>query len=363
MSYKVEHIDTKRLWRGHYPCGDTMSPDGRVTVTAGDNRGSFTLYSSDKGDTWEMIRGLKAPCMRRLRDGTYFGQDFLSIARRHFNPKVQKKIPYVLKKFRTDNFDEILDGQVQAEFCCVDIPDLAVGYGDSGTADSWGAGASGSGAVELDNGDILLPMYGQFKQDNSKLEYFTNYDFFQYRTWVIVSHDGGKNFEYLSTVADCQTYPFTPDGEGFCEAELLDLGGGHVLCAMRTQGHEVYCPLYASHSYDYGKTWSTPEEIAPFGVLPRLYRMESGLILCVSGKWDNFFCISEDDGHTWSERYILSENDGQWDRGPSGYNSVFEVEPGVILIVYDHTEDRVSAFPEGLERRVIYAARYRITKE
>lgn len=375
MSYKIEHIDTKRLWRGFFPCADIMSDDGRILVCAGDSiysgkdigamsgAGSYFLYTTDKGDTWEFIRPAPYPGMMRLSNGKYFAQGFGSAVLKQFNKDVQEKVPYVMKKYVADSFDQILEGRVQMEFECVDIPDLAVGYGDSQDPDNWATGYNGTGIAELDNGDVLLPMYGHFKEDRTKLDYFKKYDFYQYRTWILVSHDKCKTFEYLSTVADCQTYPFTPDGEGFCEPCLLNLGDGHVLCVMRTQGHEVYSPLYASHSYDNGKTWSVPEEISPFGVYPRLLKMQNGLIVCTSGKWDTFFLVSEDDGKTWSDRHIIAENDGQWDKGPSGYTSVFEVEPDVILVVYDHTEDRVSELKTPYDRRVVYATRYRITKE
>lgn len=375
MSYKIEHIDTKRLWRGFFPCADITSEDGQILVGAGDSLfsgknvgvseglGSYSLYTADKGDTWEMIRPCIYPGMVRFSDGKYFSQAFGSAAVKLFDKDVQDKIPYVMKKYVADSFEQILENRVQIEFECVDIPELAVGYGDSQDPDDWATGYCGTGAAELDNGDVLLPMYGHFKADRTKLSYFKKYDFYQYRTWILVSHDKGKSFEYLSTVADCQSYPFTPDGEGFCEPSLLNLGGGHVLCAMRTQGHEVYSPLFASHSYDNGKTWSRPEEISPFGVYPRLLGMKNGLVVCTSGKWDTFLCVSEDGGHTWSDRHIIAENDGQWDRGPSGYTAVFEVEPDVILVVYDHTEDRVSDFKNPYDRRVVYATRYKITKE
>ncbi|MBQ7827416.1 MAG: exo-alpha-sialidase [Clostridia bacterium] len=363
MAYRAELIDSKRLWCGHYPCGNTQSPDGTVVVNGGDRRGNITLISTDKGDTWEYARNLHVPGMTRLADGTYFAQDFQSVARFQFNPKVQKKIPYIMKKYRADSFDDIMAGNIQIEFECVDIPDLAVGYGDDQDPNHWFAGCAGTGAIQLECGDIMLPMYGQFKQDESKLSYFENYDFRQYRTWVLISHDNGHTFEYLSTVADCQTYPWNPEAEGFCEPELLYLGGEHIICALRTQGHEVYTPLYISHSYDSGKTWETPVEINPFGVLPRLLKMQNGAIICASGKWDTFFQISGDDGVTWSDRVIVAENDGQWDRGPSGYVSIFETNPNELLIVYDHTEDRVSDFAPDKDRRIIYANRYRIVRE
>ena len=363
MAFRAELIDSKRLWRGTYACAETISEDGRFITMGCDAYGNICLYTTDKGDTWELIRDRHIPKMTRLADGTYFAQDFTNVAKKKFDPGVQEKIPYIMKKYRSKSFDDILAGNIQVEFEVIDIPDLAVGFGDDQQSGNWGAGCAGTGAVQDENGNIYMPMYGQFKQDKTRLEYFKNYDFYQYRSWVVVSRDNGKTFEYLSTVADTGTYPWNPEAEGFCEPELIYYGDGHMMCALRTQGHEVYTPLYVAHSYDYGKTWETPMEINPFGVLPRLIKMSNGATVCISGKWDNFFLISGDDGKTWGERITIKENDGQWDRGPSGYNSMMEIRPGELLIVYDHTEDRVSDFDPHVSRRVIYADRYRIFEE
>lgn len=361
--YKIEHLSSDRLWMGHYPCGDIDSGDGRLLVRAGDNRGEFVIFSDDYGRNWQYRRDLKyIDHMRRLRDGSYIGISFGSLALHHFNPKKQKKIPYILQVNRAKDFDCVLDGDIQASFCLPDIPDLAVGYGDSGNSESYHTGSIGSGIVELDSGDILIAMYGQFGADKTKLDYFTKYDFYQYRTWVLVSHDGGDTFEFLSTVADVQTSPINTAAEGFCEPELLSLGGDHVLCVMRTQGHEVYSPMYACHSYDGGKTWGEVSVVNDFGVLPRLLQMKNGAIVLGSGKWDTFFMLSADGGESWSDRVIVKENDGRWDRGPSGYVSLFEVADDELLIVYDHTDDRVSDDIVTGERRFIYADRYKITR-
>ena len=215
--------------------------------------------------------------------------------------------------------------------------------------------------IEIENGDVIVSMYGQFKQDKSKLDYFTKYDFYQYRTWLLVSHDNCETFEYLSTVADCMTYP-VPEAEGYCESDLLYLGNGRMLCVMRTQGHEVYTPMMRSLSSDYGKTWSAPEPINPYGVLPRLIKLQNGTVVVCSGKWDIFLQTSEDDGETWSKPFVISENDGQWDRGPSGYNSIFETDPNTLVVVYDITEDKVSDDIKEGERRIVYISRYKIER-
>ncbi len=363
MKYRAELKDSKRLWIGNYPCCDIASPDGRLLVGVNDNSGGYCAYSADRGDTWEMLREVgRVPRMIRLSDGTYFAVGFGSLAVHHFNPKKQEKIPYVMKKMRAASFDDVLEGNIQCSFESVDIPELAVGYGDSGEAESYHTGVT-SGFIELPDGSILLAMYGQFKSDRTRLDYFTNYDFYQYRTWVMLSRDRGEHFEFLSTVADCQTYPFEPDAEGFCEPELIYLGGEHVLCVMRTQGHEVYTTMYASHSYDMGRTWSEPKAVNPYGVLPRLIKLSCGALICASGKWGTFFQISSDEGVSWSEPVVLSDNRGRWDRGPSGYVSVFETKPDELLIVWDETEDTESDdIPVG-ERRIVYANRYKIISE
>ena len=355
---KITHIDTKRIGIGNYAFASAFRDKNRM-LTAHSNG---VLCTEDGGDTWRTLNDVRyRPVYQRLADGSYVGFDFPNLAKKRFDPRVQEKIPYILGIYRAKSYDEVLAGTPQRSFAVVDIPDLAVGFGDSQVEDDWGAGCMGSGIIQTENGDVIAAMYGQFKQDKSKLAYFEKYDFFQYRTWLIVSHDNCRTWEYLSTVADCMTYPI-PDAEGYCEPDLLYLGNGRILCVMRTQGHEVYTPMTRSFSNDYGKTWSAPVEINPYGVLPRLIKMRNGVTLCCSGKWDIFLLASEDDGETWSKPFVISENDGQWDRGPSGYNSVFETDPNTLVVVYDITEDKVSDdIPEG-ERRIVYVSRYKVEK-
>ena len=116
-------------------------------------------------------------------------------------------------------------------------------------------------------------------------------------------------------------------------------------------------------SNDGGRTWSPVSKVEDFGVLPRLLKMKNGAVVLASGKWDTFLKISADDGESWSDRIIVKENRGQWDRGPSGYTSIFETADDELLIVYDHTDDPVSDDIKYGERRVIYADRFRITAE
>ncbi len=358
MTYTIRPIDTKRWGIGMYPCGRTQRGNELLV-----DLGNYALYSPDAGDTWKEIRdGRQRGNFTRLADDSYICPGFKSAVNFDFDPTIQQKIPFVLRIARAATFDEVLAGTAQYEYSVTDIPDLAVGFGDSGDQRDYHTGAVDHGLIQLANGDILMTMYGQFKEDRTKLDYFKHYDFYQYRAWVMVSHDNGHTFEYLSTIADCQTYPIA-DAEGYCEPDLLDLGDGHILAALRTQGHEVYTPMFFCHSYDNGKTWTKPEVLNPYGVLPRLLKLQNGTIVCASGKWDTFLQISTDNGYTWSTPYIVAENDGQWDRGPSGYVSIFETRPNELVIVYDTTEDKVSDDIKVGERRIVYMSRYEIGVE
>lgn len=353
-------ISRKELGIGQFACDNTNSGDGKLLINVFDWYG---IYSEDGGESWKRCDEMKDSGVGhfvRLADGTYISMGFNNEALHRFDPKIQKKIPFIAKIMRADSIDELRRGEYQCEFVPIDIPDLAIGYGDSGTAEDYFAGCKATGMIQLENGDLIFSMYGQFGADTTHVSYFESYHFNQYRTWCIISHDNGHSFEYLSTVADVQTYPVHPAAEGYCESDLLYLGDGHILCMMRTQGHEVYSPLYFSHSYDSGKTWSAPKTACCYGVLPRLLQMSDGTIVCTSGKYHTFMIFSTDGGYTWSTPYVIQENMCQWDRGPSGYTSPEETEPGVLTVVYDDPPDRVSEFENPYDRRHVYCAKYRI---
>jgi len=358
--YTPELISAVRWGIGQYACADTFTADGKILVGV---NGWYYLFSKDRGVTWERIdipKGKDSGRFIQLRNGTLFGLSLHNEVLRKFSPE-QAKIPYVAKVNRAKSIEDAAAGQVEASFAVVDIPDLAIGYGDSGSKDDYFAGVMDHGIVEMPNGDIVATMYGQFKQDKSRVPYFKNYAFYQYRAWCIISRDGGKSFKYLSTIADVQTHPIDHAAEGYCEADLLHLGGNHLIAVMRTQGHEVYSPLYVNHSHDGGVTWGKPEKMNDFGVFPRLVRLTNGALVCASGKYHNFLLFSDDNGYTWSKPFVVAENRHPWDKGPSGYPTLIEVAPNEILLVYDDTEDRASDFAKNPhDRRIVYIHRYRI---
>ena len=350
-------LDACRVGPGQYASSSTVSKDGRILVNVG---GRYSLFSEDRGVSFKRLDLPDVPAFHRLSDGSYVAFSFHNQVLKKFNP-IQKPIPYVMKIMRAASFEDILSGHYACSFSSVDIPDLAVGYGDSGDKDNYHTGVIDHGVVEMPNGDIIITMYGQFEADVQKVDYFDKYDFFQYRSWCLISHDGCKTFSYLSTIADCQSAPIDPRAEGYCEPDLLHVGDGHLVAVLRTGGHEVYTPMYVAHSYDSGKTWEKPFKIHDFGVFPKLIKLQNGSLVCSAGKIGSFLLFSSDDGLTWSEPIYICDNDGQWDRGPSGYTTLLETAPNEILVIYDETEDKTSIVVEKPEdRRIVFIHRYKI---
>ncbi|MBQ7160951.1 MAG: exo-alpha-sialidase [Clostridia bacterium] len=366
MSYKIEIISKKCFGAGHYPCKFAVSRDGRVLIPVRFwDDGKLLLSSCDGGASFEEIPmpdGLRGVTFRELSDGTLLGIGESNVYHRAIWDLDGDTIPYGIAVYRAKSIDDVIAGRVTTEIVSVEIPGLAAGYGDSsnrhtGDAISWS---------ELSNGDIYVMMYGQFKDDTTLCPYFREhgkYDFYLYRTWSIVSHDKGKSFEFVTTVADCQTYPIADvNAEGYCEAETIEVEPGHLVTVIRTGGHEVYSPLYCAHSYDYGKTWSTPYEICPWGVLPRLLKMKDGTLVCASGHIHTMLLFSDDNGATWSEPVIVDECDGKWDKSTSGYSSIFEPTPGVLSLVYDDPKEGIAEGREPGKVRQVYHVLLKVEK-
>lgn len=355
-------ISSECLGVGHYPCADTLSRDGKFRVTVGGPE-PFTIYSGDYLSTYEISRE-KQPRLTygftQLADGSFIS---LSESNQVHNRYIKRegKPQFVLGIHRAKTFEDIKNGNISTEFCFVDIPDLTFGFGDCGNSHS---GTVAQGLIQLENGDIIATMYGQKTTDTTLCPYFDTergYKFYLYSTWCIISHDGGHTFEYLSSVADVQTYPIADvNAEGYCEADIIYEGNGHIVSVIRTGGHEVYSPLYCSHSYDSGKTWEAPYEINSWGVYPRLFKLRDGTIAMLSGHIHTFLMFSEDGGVTWSEPAILEECDGMWDKSTSGYGCAFEDPDGNICVIFDDPKEGIEENAPPYYLRKVYLRKYAI---
>ena len=238
---------------------------------------------------------------------------------------------------------------VQRETAVLEIPGGTGGTGDDGKACP--GPLCDHAIVGLRDGSILAAMYGYFKTDTVLCEAFPKeWKVYKYRTFVMRSCDRGKTWDYLATVA----YDPSVGVESFCEPDLLGLPNGEILCFMRTGGSRgKHTPLHLSRSRDDGKTWSKPVPIADRGVWPNACRMQSGVFACTYGRPGNWLAFSLDEGKTWTGHFCF------YTGLTSSYNSVEEVEPGKLLVVYD----RGCANDDGEASRELVGTYVTVTRE
>jgi len=369
--FHLETLTEKCFGLGHYTNGSTDSADGKIYLpygTANEEKGTgYALYSEDNGMTFEKKDSTpyRTECFQKLSDGKFVALASGSCTSRMIFNQSYGDLQFVMTVYRADSFEDILEGRVTTKHTVVDIPGLTWGYGDSGNS---GVGGCITGWRELSNGDIFVTMYGHTKDDITLCPYFKewgNYNFYLYSTWCIVSHDRGQTFEFVSPIADCQNFPIADiNAEGYCEPDVTEIENGHLLAVIRTGGHNIKSPLYACHSYDYGKTWDKPYEIYEWGVLPRILKMKSGRIAVATGHPDVFLLVSDDGGITWSDKVTVQDDPGDWGMTTSGYSSIFESDDDVITVIYDASFEAKNDVSEDAPlHRYVYQKTFKLVED
>jgi hypothetical protein len=122
---------------------------------------------------------------------------------------------------------------------------------------------------------------------------------------------------------------------GFTEPAFEILANGNFLCIARTTDGLGNGPMYSSRSQDEGRTWSTPEVMAPFGVLPRLLRLTNGIVALSSGRpgVQLRFC-ADGRGKTWTKPIELLPYNDETTAVSCGYTSLLATGPDRFLIIY-----------------------------
>jgi hypothetical protein len=278
--------------------------DGRLAV--GDR------HSTDGGRTWQPGPGLGAGFFE-FPDGEVLGLGF--------NTSRLADGVFEVPLLRSTDGGATF-GRTTAR---LNIPEGTGGTGDDGKY--YEGPPVDHAIVQCRDGSLLAAMYGYFRTDTVLCPAFPpEWKLYKYRTWVMRSIDRGRTWDYWSTVA------YNPDIgiESFCEADLLRLPNDDLLCFMRTGGSgDQHSPLYLSVSHDDANTWETPYPIADRGVWPNACRMGDGTLVVTYGRPDNWLAFSLDDGRTWTGHLCFYQ-------GPTtSYNTVEEVEPGRLLVVFD----------------------------
>jgi hypothetical protein len=171
---------------------------------------------------------------------------------------------------------------------------------------------SPSGAVELDDGDVLLALGSS---DHDPLA----------ACFVVRSSDRGRTWGPPVEVAR------TP-GLRFSEPALVALGGGRVLLFAR---EEVTGHAHLSESSDGGRTWSPPEPLPFWGYPVHGTRLEDGRVVILWGRRREPYgiraAVSEDGGRTWGPELVVRDD---LPTPNLGYPSVIEYAPGKLFTAY-----------------------------
>ena len=193
------------------------------------------------------------------------------------------------------------------------------------TAGTWPNFERGN-IIQLDNGDLLAPMYGVFKGDTKK------------RVVLSLSSDRGHRWRYYATVATGERDPnpeLPGQYNGPCEPSLEMLPNGQMICVFRTQYSHLpgeYRPISVCWSNDLGKTWTKPVPTKPhlMNIAPKLIVLENGVLACEYGRPGFHVAFSIDNGHTWQDRVSfsllpVSNITGQFDMAKAGPNKLVAI--------------------------------------
>ncbi|MBL9215579.1 MAG: exo-alpha-sialidase [Opitutaceae bacterium] len=189
--------------------------------------------------------------------------------------------------------------------------------------------------VPARDGGWLTAMYGKFEGDRG------------FRTLIVRSGAAGQEWDYVGTVAgDEQTAAALaregePKSEGFCEPRMVRLPDGRLFIVMRRGSNNR---MYRSWSDDEGRTWSDPDSLGFRGVEPAMMVMRDGTLALSTGRPDAVSVrCSVDGGQTWTDPTPLTrglENPrpglAHASQKSTCYTGLVEVEPGRLLVVYDH---------------------------
>lgn len=160
-------------------------------------------------------------------------------------------------------------------------------------------------------------------------------------TFFYRSTDNGRSWVIQGRIlyqADLKADPKGDKRMGFTEPAFEILADGSLICVMRTSDGAGNGPMYLSRSTDLGKTWSKPRAFTENGVLPKLLRLDNGVLVLSSGRPGVQVRFSTDGkGESWTEPFEMVPRDGDnatFGADTCGYTSLLATGPDTFIIAY-----------------------------
>ena len=195
--------------------------------------------------------------------------------------------------------------------------------------------------IELPNGRILMAVHA-----GSRAKRVQN-------AAIMYSDDKGASWSYLSTAQTCD---WPPNAGWSMETSITKTKSGSIVAVSRTGRH-----MLQATTFDAGKTWTEHKELedTPPDTQPSINSLSDGRLLLAYGdrgprprRIEYPFSIkvrlSEDEGKTWGEEIVLTDNLPHWDMG---YPTSVEIEPSFLVTVYWRSKppSQEASWPAGFE--------------
>lgn len=182
-------------------------------------------------------------------------------------------------------------------------------------------------------------------------------------TFFYRSTDSGRSWTIQGRILYQPDLKADPNGDkhdSFTEPASEVLADGSLLCVMRTTNGGGIGPMYSSRSKDDGKTWSKPKAFTPNGVLPRLLRLENGVLVLASGRpgVQVRFC-TDGKGEKWTDPFeMVPVTSDSVSADTCGYPSLLATGPDSFLIAYSHFKHPTESGP----RKAILLREVKVSK-
>lgn len=147
------------------------------------------------------------------------------------------------------------------------------------------------------------------------------------------SSDDGLTWEAIGTVPCAEGH----EDAQYHEPHAVQASDGRIIVHIRNHNDRPSADTWQAESTDGGKTWSTPKP-TPFGAVAHpahLLRLRDDRLLSTQGRREeptgNRANISDDNGQTWSDPFVISDDSIAYDLG---YPSTAELGDGSLLTVW-----------------------------